>query len=85
MRKQTSPESRRDRWQQHEVPEVHLTLVDKSSEEGVRNLETEQASPEPESPDQNSKTDSPELMVLEQSAEYPPGLSTIQEVVPSGT
>ena len=65
--------------------EVHLTLVDKSSEEGVRNLETEQASPEPESPDQNSKTDSPELMVLEQSAEYPPGLSTIQEVVPSGT
>ena len=70
---------------QHEVPEVNLTLVDKSSEEDVRNLETEQASPEPEVHDQNSKTESPELMVMEQSADYPPGLSTIQEVVPSGT
>ena len=70
---------------QHEVPEVNLTLVHKSSEEDVRNLETEQASPEPEVHDQNSKTESPELMVMEQSADYPPGLSTIQEVVPSGT
>ena len=67
------------------MPEVNLTLVDKSSEEDVRNLETEQASPEPEVHDQNSKTESPELMGMEQSADYPPGLSTIQEVVPSGT
>ena len=89
VRKQTSPESRRrSQYAQPHMPEVHLTLVDKSSEEEVRNPEPDQQSSSPSLKhydDQNSKSDSPDLMVLEQSAEYAPGLSTIQEVVPSGT